>query len=135
MTHGAASGFRLKYRETCTSIVYLATYLSNKLSGTTPRTAKEVLSKFQPPFLSAEIGSRHPSGRVVGVSRLATKRYGIPTVVAHLSPSGLFSASTLTIFLLFAFFSAFYRCFQGQVPGEIDSGRKSNEFASGKTSF
>jgi hypothetical protein len=33
----------------------------------------------------------------------------------------------------FAFLSAFYRYFQGQVPGDIDSGRKSKKLASRET--
>jgi len=49
--------------------------------------------------------------------------------------SGLFPASTFTIFLLLAFFAACYRFLQGQVPVDLDSGHKSKELASRETSF
>ncbi len=49
--------------------------------------------------------------------------------------SGLFPASTFTIFLLLAFFAAFYRFLQGQVTVDLDSGHKSKELARRETSF
>jgi hypothetical protein len=105
----------------------------NKLPGAAPREVQEALSRFQSPFLGAEIASPHPLGRVVP---LVACQNGTGRAQSLLScrNSGPFAASTHTVFLFFfALLSAFYRYFQGQVPGDIDSGRKSKKLASQET--
>jgi len=128
--HGSAadpppSGLRPKSQKLHTSCVSPF----NKLPGAAPREVQEALSRFQSPFPGAEIASPHPLGRVVP---LVACQNGTGRAQSLLScrNSGPFAASTLTIFLFFAFLSAFYRYFQGQVPGGIDSGRKSKKLAS-----
>jgi hypothetical protein len=102
----------------------------NKLPGAAPREVQEALSRFQSPFPGAEIASPHPLGRVVP---LVACQNGTGRAQSLLScrNSGPFAASILTIFL----FSLSFPRFQGQVPADIDSGRKRKKLASRETTF